>query len=56
MTRETVDMESCFQKIHSESVFQTIIYDYSTNEVEVTFTGVEGVVNHPVFVKIETDF
>ena len=56
VTRETEDMESGFQKLHSENVFQTIIYDYSTGEVEVTFTGVEGVMNHPKFVKVETFF
>ena len=56
VTRETEDMESGFQKLHSENVFQTIIYDYSTGNVEVTFTGVEGVVNHPKFVKVETFF
>ena len=56
VTRETVDMESGYQKLHSENVFQTIIYDYSTGDVEVTFTGAEGVVNHPKFVKIDTNF
>ena len=56
VTRETVDMPSGIQKLHSEIVFQTIIYDYSTDNIEVCFTGEEGVVNHPDFVKIEADF
>ena len=56
VTRETVDMPSGIQKLHSENVFQTIIYDYSTGNIEVCFTGEEGVVNHPDFVKIEADF
>lgn len=56
VTRETVDMPSGIQKLHSEIVFQTIIYDYSTGNIEVCFTGEEGVVNHPDFVKIEADF
>ena len=56
VTRETEDMESGFQKLHSEDVFQTIIYDYSNGDVEVTFTGVDGVQNHPKFVKVDTKF
>ena len=56
VTRETVDMPSGIQKLHSENVFQTIIYDYSTGNIEVCFTGEEGVVNHPGFVKIEAGF
>lgn len=56
VTRETVDMPSGIQKLHSEDVFQTIIYDYSTGNIEVCFTGEEGVVNHPDFVKIDAGF
>ncbi|MBP5191896.1 MAG: hypothetical protein J6Z74_00980, partial [Eubacterium sp.] len=55
VTRETEDKASRFQKIHSENVFQTIIYDYGTGELDVTFTGTEGVVNHPKFVRINIE-
>ena len=55
-TRETVDMPSGIQKLHSENVYHTIIYDYSTGNIEVCFTGDEGVVNHPVFVKVDAGF
>ena len=53
VTRETQDIEQGYHGLHSDSVFQTIIYDYGTHELDVCFTGVEGVVNHPVFVKVE---
>jgi|GEM_PF-366692 len=55
VTRETEDKASRFQKIHSENVFQTIIYDYGTGELDVTFTGTEGVVDHPKFVRINIE-
>ena len=56
VTREKIDMPSGIQRLHSENVFQTIIFDYSTGNIEVCFTGEEGVVNHPDFVKIEAGF
>ena len=55
VTREKQDRASKYQKIHSENVFHTIIYDYSTGELDITFTGTEGVVDHPKFVRIELD-
>ncbi len=55
VTRETEDKGSRFQKIHSENVFQTIIYDYGTGELDVTFTGTEGVENHPKFIRIDIE-
>ena len=55
VTRETMDNNSKFQKIHSDNVFQTIIYDYGTGEMDITFTGTEGVQNHPEFVRVNID-
>ncbi|MBR6401978.1 MAG: hypothetical protein IKS48_01175 [Eubacterium sp.] len=55
VTRESEERESGYQKLHSEDVFQTIIYDYSTGELNVCFTGTEGVVDHPAFTKISLD-
>ena len=52
VTRESTEHVSRFQKIHSENVFQTIIYDYSTGNIDVVFTGTEGVEDHPSFVRI----
>lgn len=55
VTRETMDNNAKFQKIHSDNVFQTIIYDYGTGEMDITFTGTEGVQNHPEFVRVNID-
>ena len=55
VNRETQDRDSQFQKLHSDMVFQNIIYDYHTDELNIAFTGVEGVVNHPRYVKIEIE-
>ena len=55
VTRETIDNNSKFQKIHSDNVFHTIIYDYGTGEMDITFTGTEGVQNHPEFVRVNLD-
>ena len=52
VTREKNERESGYQKLHSENVFQTIIYDYGTGELNVYFTGTEGVVDHPEYTKI----
>ena len=53
VTREKTDSDTSYQKIYSEMVFQIIIYDYSTGELDVCFVGEEGPVDHPVFTKIE---
>lgn len=55
VTKEKQDRASRYQKIHSENVFHTIIYDYATGELDITFTGEEGVVDHPKFVSIKLD-
>ncbi len=55
VTRETEDKESRYQKIHSENVYQTIIYDYGTGELDACFTQTEGVVNHPQYIRIKLD-
>ena len=55
VTREKQDRASRYQKLHSENVFHTIIYDYATGELDITFTGTEGVVNHPKYVRVSLD-
>ncbi len=52
VTRESPDFESGIQKIYSEMVFHIIVYDYATDELEVCFTGTDGITDHPTFVKI----
>ena len=53
VTRERTDRSAGFQKLYSENVFHIIVFDHSTGELEVCFTGTEGVKDHPIFVKIE---
>lgn len=53
VTREKVDSYTSYQKIYSDIVFEIIIYDYSTRELDACFIGEEGTVDHPVFTKIE---
>ena len=52
VTRESPEFESGIQKIYSEMVFHIIVYDYATDELEVCFTGTDGITDHPTFVKI----
>ena len=56
VTRERPEYESGIQKIYSDIVFHIIVYDYATDELEVTFTGMDGIVDHPKFVRIEHRF
>ena len=53
VTRESTERIGRFQKLYSENVYQTIIYDYSTGNIDVVFTGTEGVEDHPAFVRVE---
>ena len=56
MTQETVDTElygsNIVQNVHRPNLTQMIIVDYHTGNIQVAFTGVEGVVDHPVFTDI----
>ncbi len=53
VTREKVDSNTSYQKIYSEMVFEIVIYDYSTGELDACLVGTEGTVDHPKFIKIK---
>ena len=55
VTRERTDHKTVFQKLYSENVFHIVTYDYATGHMEICFTGTEGIVDHPVFTRVETD-
>ena len=56
MTQEIVDTElygmNTIENVHRDILTQMILVDYHTGNVQVAFTGVEGVVDRPVFVDI----
>ena len=56
MTQEIVDTElygmNTIENVHRDILTQMILVDYHTGNVQVAFTGVEGVGDHPVFVDI----
>ena len=56
MTKEKVDTmkfgSPTVQTVHRDNLTQMIIIDYNTGNVQVAFTGVEGVVDHPVFTDV----
>ena len=53
VTREDTDWDTLNQKLYSDMVFHIIVYDYSTGELDICFTGTEGTKDHPVFTRIE---
>ena len=56
MTQEIVDTElygsNVIENVHRDILTQMIIVDYHTGNVQVAFTGTEGVTDHPVFINI----
>ena len=53
MTTEQVDTmlygSPIVQNVHRDNLTQMFIIDYHTGNVQIVFTGTEGVVDHPVF-------
>lgn len=56
MTQEIVDTElygsNVIENVHRDILTQMILVDYHTGNVQVAFTGTEGVTDHPVFIDI----
>ena len=52
VTRESTQRDSGWQNIYSYLTYHIVIYDYATGELDIAFTGPEGVVDHPVFTKV----
>ena len=51
LTSEVVDQNNVCN-IHSKNVFHTVIVDYETGDIQVAFTGPEGVLDKPDFINI----
>ena len=58
MTQEVVETDlygtTTVENVHRENLTQMIIIDYHNGSVQVAFTGVEGVVDKPVFYEVES--
>ena len=58
MTQEVVETDlygsSIVNNVHRDNLTQMIIIDYHNGSVQVAFTGVEGVVDKPVFYEVES--
>ena len=56
MTQEIVDTElygsNVIENVHRDILTQMILVDYHTGNVQVAFTGADGVTDHPVFIDI----
>ncbi|MBR1797621.1 MAG: hypothetical protein IJ757_06405 [Clostridiales bacterium] len=56
MTQEVVDTvlynTSIVENVHRDNLTQMIIVDYHTGNVQIAFTGPEGVTDHPVFTAV----
>ena len=57
MTQESVDANgfasNVVQNVHRDDMAQMILLDYHNGNVQAAFTGVEGVVDKPVFYEVE---
>ena len=53
VTRESTSRLPGYQAIYSYLTYHVIIYDYATGQLDVCFTGTEGVTDHPTFTRIE---
>ena len=57
MTQEIVNNDlyglPVVQNVHRDNLTQMIVIDYHSGSVQVVFTGVEGVVDKPVFYEVE---
>ena len=51
LTSEVVDQNNVCN-IHSKNVFHTVLVDYETGEIQIAFTGPEGVLDKPEFINI----
>ena len=51
LTSEVVNQNNVCN-IHSKNVFHTVIVDYETGDIQVAFTGPEGVLDKPEFINI----
>ena len=51
ITQEVVE-QKLVTNIHSKNVFHTVIVDYATGDIQVAFTGPEGVQDKPKFVSV----
>ena len=58
MTQEIVETDlygmAAVQNVHRDNLTQMIIIDYHQGSVQVAFTGMEGVVDKPVFYQVES--
>ena len=52
VTRESTERYSGYHDIYSYLTYHIIILDYATGEMDIAFTGPEGVVDHPAFTKV----
>ncbi len=56
MTQEVVETDlygsSTVQNVHRDNLTQMIVIDYHNGSVQIAFTGVEGVVDKPVFYEV----
>ena len=52
VTRESTERDSGWHEIYSYLTYHVIIFDYATGELDVAFTGPEGVKDHPVFTRV----
>lgn len=58
MTQEIVETDlygmATVQNVHRDNLTQMVIIDYHQGSVQVAFTGMEGVVDKPVFYQVES--
>ena len=54
VTNEKPEYDSQAQKIYGDIAYEVIVYDYATGELQAVLTGVDGIVGHPDFIKIES--
>ncbi len=52
VTRESTGRYSGYHEIYSYLTYHIIILDYATGEMDIAFTGPEGVTDHPVFTRV----